>query len=363
MRPLYIVGTERNVGKTTMSLGLLHAFRHRGLKVGYLKPVGNLPTEVHGVLTDEDALFIAQTLGAADEIRCLCPVLLTPEYAERVFKGEERPDPTRVREAFDCLARGREVMIVGGIGNMARGALMGLNAPAIAELLDARVLLIARYESDVTVEEILLAHSLLGKRLAGVIFNFVREADLPALQGEISRYLEGRGIPVLGAVPKDPLLGGVTVRELADRLGAKVLCCDNRMDELIEHFVIGAMNVASAIKYFREIGDKAVITGGDRPDIQLAALQTPTRAIILSGNLYPQSAIIKRAQQVGVPLLVAAADTLSLVEEIERITGRLRIRERAKIDRALAVFDRHVNFDRLIECLGAKALLGAKERS
>ena len=359
----YITSVAPFSGKSLVGLVVGLRLRDRGLRVGYFKPVGSLPIEVHGVTTDEDALFIAQTLGAADEIPCLCPYLLTPEFAERVFKGQERVDLGRVREGFDCMARGRDVMIVGGLGGMARGGLIGLSAPAVAELLDARVLLVARYESEVTAEEILLAQSLLGKRLAGVIFNFVREADQPALAGEVAAYLEARGIPVLGSVPKDPLLGGVTVRELADRLGAKVLCCENRMDELIEHFIIGAMNVASAIKYFREVGDKAVITGGDRADIQLAALQTPTRAIILSGNLYPQQAIVKRAQQVGVPLLVAAADTLTLVEEIERITRGLRIRERAKIDRARSVFDRHVNFDRLVQSLGAEALAGPKEGS
>jgi len=363
MKTIYVTSVAAFSGKSLVGLVLGLRLRDAGLRVGYFKAVGNLPTQVGDVTTDEDALFVAQTLGAADEIACLCPLLLTPERAERVFKGEEQADLARIRQAFDCAAGNRDVMLVGGIGGMARGSLVGLNAPAIADLLDAQALLVARYESEVTVEEVLLARSLLGERLAGVIFNFVREADLAVLASDVAPYLEARGIRVFGAVPKDPLLSSVTVRELADRLGAKVLCCENRLDELVGHFVIGAMNVASAVKYFREVGDKAVITGGDRPDIQLAALQTPTRAIILSGNLYPQSAIIKRAQHVGVPLLVAGADTLTLVEEIDRITGQLRVRERVKIDRARAVLDRHVDFDRLLHSLGIEPVPGPNERS
>ena len=116
----------------------------------------------------------------------------------------------------------------------------------------------------------------------------------------MGRHLEGRGIPVLGALPPDDLLGAITVRELAEHLPAKLLCCEKALDQLVVHFVIGAMGVASAAKYFRQLPDKAVITGGDRADIQLAALQTATRAVVLTGNIYPSTPIVNRAQQLGI---------------------------------------------------------------
>ena len=37
--------------------------------------------------------------------------------------------------------------------------------------------------------------------------------------------------------------------------------------------LVGAMSVESALSYFRRKPNKAVITGGDRADIQLAALE------------------------------------------------------------------------------------------
>jgi len=40
VRPLYIVGTQRDVGKTTFCIGLISALRERGLSVGYTKPLG-----------------------------------------------------------------------------------------------------------------------------------------------------------------------------------------------------------------------------------------------------------------------------------------------------------------------------------
>lgn len=49
---------------------------------------------------------------------------------------------------------------------------------------------------------------------------------------------------------------------------------------MVEHLMIGAMDVDSALTYFRRKPNKAVITGGDRPDIQLAALETSTKCTI-----------------------------------------------------------------------------------
>jgi hypothetical protein len=185
--------------------------------------------------------------------------------------------------------------------------------------------------------------------VGGVIFNFVGHDQQEALDGALGRHLQGRGIPVLGALPHDELLGAITVRELAEHLPAKLLCCEKALDELIVHFVIGAMGVASAAKYFRQLADKAVITGGDRADIQLAALQTATKAIVLTGNIYPSQPILARAQQLGVPLLLAPHDTLSTVERMEEITGRLRVRADAKVKRARALFDKHVDMARIME--------------
>ena len=84
----------------------------------------------------------------------------------------------------------------------------------------------------------------------------------------------------------------VSVGELAEFLSGKILCCADKVDELVEHLMVGAMSVDSALTYFRRKPNKAVITGGDRPDIQLAALETSTKCLILTGNLQPSPIIL-----------------------------------------------------------------------
>ena len=355
LQPIYIASIGSYAGKSIMALMLGLRLRELGLRVGYFKPVGTLPVRENDTMTDQDALFIARALEADGPLDSLCPVLLTPDVEEQALLGRVADLDQRVIDAYGVVSRGADVTIVGGIGNLSRGALIKLSGPRVAELLDARVLLLARYESDQTVEEVLLTAERLGKRLAAVAFNHVPPQALDHVRGPAREYLEQRGIPVIGAVPRDDVLGSVTVRELAEQLNAKVLCCENRLDELIKQFVIGAMNVASAVKYFREMEGKAVITGGDRPDIQLAALQTPTKAVILTGNLHPSAVLVKRAQQVGVPMLLVSTDTLTTVERIDAIVGTLRVRERVKVERARELFHQHLDFEKLFAIIGVES--------
>jgi hypothetical protein len=347
-------------GKSLTALALGLSLKEAGYRVGYFRPLGSLPHTVRGVVTDEDALFISDLLNPDAPLEAICPVLVTRERTERALLGQLTGLPRKVKAAYRKVAAGRDVVIVGGLGTLARGSLFQLSAVAVAELLEARVLLLARLAADASAEEVLLAQHLLGDRLLGVIFNFVGPDQREALDGPLGHHLESRGIPVLGALPRDELLGAISVRELMDNLPAKLLCCEKASAGLVVHFVVGAMGVASAAKYFRQLADKAVITGGDRADIQLAALQTATRAIILTGNIYPSPVIVQRAQQLGVPLLLAPHDTLSTVERIEQITGRLRVRGEAKVERARALFAEHVDVDRIRAAMGLAAPASAR---
>ncbi len=357
-RALYICSVDSFAGKSLTALAIGLSLRDQGLRVAYFKPLGALRHEAEGVVTDEDALFITTRLNPDAPLDAICPVLLTPELNEQALRGQVQGLPDRIKQAFARVAKDRDVLIVGGLGDLARGSLLGLSVPAVAELLETQlgarlpVVALAKFTSEAAVEEVLLARRLLGDRFGGVIFNFVRPDDREALRGPLGKHLESRGISLLGVLPDDELLGAITVRELAEHLPAKLLCCEKALDELIVHFVIGAMGVASAAKYFRQLADKAVITGGDRADIQLAALQTATKAVLLTGNIYPSAVILRRAQQLGVPLLLSAYDTLTTVERIEQITGRLRVREAVKVARARALFEEHVDLAKVRALIG-----------
>jgi len=115
------------------------------------------------------------------------------------------------------------------------------------------------------------------------------------------------GVRVLGVIPSDPVLGE---RErpgaggLPFRVGRVQRGGHREGDD--RAFLRGAMDVEHALRVFRRISRKAVVTGGYRTDIQLAALETDTVCLVLTGGVTPNELIQARAREKGVAILSVA---------------------------------------------------------
>jgi hypothetical protein len=348
MRTLYVGSTEAYAGKTMFTLSLGLHLKNMGKRVGYIKPLGLLATREQGAVADEDAAYVREILGLDDSMEDVSPVVMTPEALEQAMKGKAPDYAGRVRAAFDRVSSGKDVTLAGGGGTvLATGAVLGLAARQIAEILDAKVLLISKYNPDRGMDLILAARELLGERLMGVVVN-----PVPPGQGERLRqlwepYLRERGLSLFGLVPRDIVLYAVSVGELAEHLGAEFVYGSHKLEDLVEQFSVGAMHVEAALAHFRRIPNKAVVTGGDRADIQLAALETSTRCLVLTGGLRPNSVILGRAEEKQVPVLLVRDDTLRTVERIEHLLGRVRVRGSHKIARAVELVAKHLDLDAL----------------
>jgi len=229
---------------------------------------------------------------------------------------------------------------------------VGVSTPAIADLLDAPVLLVDRPEDADLPEAILAVAPLLGKRLCGIVLNAVEESQLLFARDRLVPFLEGRSLPVLGIIPHDPGLSSVTVADVVDALSGTVLSAEDHVDDAVESFMVGAMGQEKALRFFRRKARKAVITGGDRADVQLAALETDTRCIILTGNMPPSSVVLARAEELGVPMVLVDTDTLTAVEKMEALLGRIRIHDTVKAARLRALFEENVDLNRLFAAFG-----------
>lgn len=349
MVALYVTSTDAYSGKTLTCLVLGTRWQRQGRGVGYMKPLGLLPVTVGDQVTDEDAWFVAKQFAIRASPSDLCPVLLSPELCHADRQALRR----RVREAFKTTSGDRDVMLVGGLGSvLSRGATFGLDAPTVAELLGTKVLLVAKCDSFLAVDGVVAAHRALGDRLCAVILNRVADRQRDLIAREVVPCLEELGMLVLGMIPDDPKLSSVTVREIAEVTGGEMLCSDEAADELVENFVVGAMGVDRALRYFRQTPRKCVITGGDRSDIQFAALETSTRCLVLTGHLQPSHRVLARARDLKVPVLLVRDDTLTTVATLERLLGRQRVREQQKIEHALNQFEDHLDLAKLDSALG-----------
>lgn len=103
-----------------------------------------------------------------------------------------------------------------------------------------------------------------------------------------------------------------------------------------------------ALRYFRRSVNKAVITGGDRTDLALAALETSTSVLVLTGNIYPSVNVLSRAREAQVPVILVPHDTYTTVRMIESITGRIRPHDEKRIAAAKKVVEENVEWRKIL---------------
>jgi hypothetical protein len=357
MNTLLVTATTGSTGKTAVTLALGLLAQDRGTTVGYMKPKGTRLQSKVGKTLDQDPMLAREILGTDAEMHEMEPIIYSPTFVEGAIRGREDPAELRDRvvEAFDAVAAGADCMLVEGADELTTGGIVDLTDPEIADLLDAQVLLVADYAKPGDVDDVLAAVDDVGPdRLRGVLFNRVADAAYDQVETDVASFLESRDVPVLGVVPRQPELAGVTVEGLAQELGAE-LATDAPTDAIVERFLVGAMAGDSALRYFRRTKDAAVITGGDRAEIHTAALEAPgVKALVLTGGHRPPGAVLGKAEERGMPVLLVSSDTLSTVERTEEVIRSGRTRDRRTVSLMRELLHDHADVESIVGTAAAE---------
>lgn len=359
MATLYVLSTETYSGKTAVCIGLALRMQADALSVGYMKPVNTGAVLHAGQPYDEDVVFMKHALDLPEPLEVLAPVQLTSQRIESLLTSGDNTSEfaAHLRRAYRVVRDNHDVVIMEGASNLREGYVVDLAPPDLARIAseastDAQALAVIRYEDARSVDHFLAAKKRLGDVLIGAVVNEVPKHQLEFAETTLRDYLEARGIAVFAVLPRLRILQATTIGELADGLNAEILVHAGMRDELVESLMVGAMGVDQALRYFRRRPNKAVITGGDRSDIQSAALETSTKCLILTGNLHPSVAVLSRAEELGVAVLLAPQDTLSAIEIAESYFGRSRFQQQAKIETFQDMMDERFDFERLYQVLG-----------
>ena len=352
MPSLYVASTEPFVGKSALCAALLEQFRRSGKRIGYMKPVSVTAAQTEAGAADEDAQLMRRMFDLPDDPQQIAPVLATPRVVEGVLRGDTPDFAAKVTAAHAAISADRDIVVLEGVNTWAEGALMGLSAIEVSAMLDAPVLLLNRYRTSLAADTIVAVQHFLGDRLLGVVMNQVQPDHVAYVQATVVPFLEKRGVPVLGILPTDTALEAISVGDLAEHLGAQIVGVIGDQTRLVETLSVGAMSAESALQFFRRKPNKAVITGGDRTDLQIAALETSTSCLILTGNLRPAQSVLARAEERNVPVLLTTDDTLSVVQRAEALLGRVRFGRGDQVERFNRLVSDHLDMARLQQLLG-----------
>jgi len=352
MKWILIVSTEKHAGKSLLSLAIARTLQERGVQIAYMKPISFEVSYTTGEPIDRDADAIRSYLSLDDKLRDIAPVPLEGPFLHEAIESGDRGFRQRITDAFQRIAKNREVAIIEGRNYLGLGVGAGLSDLDLADLLSADVLLLTQYEGEEAIDRILCALRLFvqGPRILGVILKDVpSDRSFHLLNEFLTSFLASRGAEVLGIVPFDHNLRSVSTDEIVKRLGGQLLT-DEAIEQEVRYFIIGAMGREASLRSFRRTPEFAVITGGDRTEIQDAALGVSSlRCLILTGNHRPTREIIHRAIEQRIPVILTGQNTMATAVFCEGMLNRFWIRPGPSLNYAVDYIRSNVDIERIVE--------------
>ena len=116
--------------------------------------------------------------------------------------------------------------------------------------------------------------------------------------------------------------------------------------------MLGAMYVDSGPEYFGRKTNKAVVLRSERPDMQLAALETSTSCLVLSGDTAPVSQVLHGAEEKRAPIILVKEDIVTTVTSIEEALGEARFGQEKKLPKLAEIMGEHFDFETVYRGLG-----------
>jgi BioD-like phosphotransacetylase family protein len=332
-----VISGETYSGKTMIALALAAKLRDEGKAVGYFKPVGKKSYEhsQKALDVDEDAAVMKQVLELKANLACICPIVRTQSSYDEFLQIGQEALLSKLMDCYNEISDGMDFMIIEGAKLPWHLLHVQLSTPQIAKHLDAMVLCIVNFQDITAIDDIFLQRDIFklhGIQELGIILNMVPPMLKNTVIEKIKPFVEKQGLRFCGVVYQSRELFSPTVREILKELDGELLYGEEHLDRLVDQFLIGAMTPDNALKWFRRAKNLGVITSGDRADICLAALETDTNLLILTGGMGPDIRTISRAKEVQVPIMMTAHDTYTTAQIVNGLVGTVTPENKGKIE-------------------------------
>ena len=374
MRQLYLAATGQNRGKTTASLGLVDGFLQRGLRTGFMKPVGQRTVIDEGVPADEDAVLMRSVFGLPEPYQVMSPVHIPRGFTKRYIAGDVVEDlAATIRRAHDTF-RDHDVVLIEGTGHAGVGAVIGLSNAVVAASLGAPAVIVSEGGVGRPIDEIVLNAALFerhGVPVAGAIVNKVDVAAQPGIRSVLERGLAPYGIPLLGILPVRPILSNPTLEMIEEGLDGELIHPGPDPELVIDGVAIGAMEPRHMLE---RIGPGTlVIVPGDREDLitTLTAAHAAGRrsaarggddaqlpldlerrgvasGLVLTGGYRPRPAVLAAIRAAGLFATLVPADTYKVASDIHDLLVKTHPADREKIETIKQLVSTNLDVDRIL---------------
>lgn len=358
---LYMTTTEPHCGKSIVSLGVARRLLRRTRRLAVFRPIINT---AHDGERDKniDLLLSYFKLEIPYEDTY---AFHTHEAVELLAQNDHDKFLNRIIQKYKYLEDNYDFVLCIGSDLSTEGTAFEFDANvAIAQAIGSPVLILTNATRN-DVEEVLgpihlALEAFQAKKcpVIGVIVNRAAQDQTDDLREALSRELPAE--IAFSVIPENPMLGSPTLKEIADHLKADVLYGQDRLDRLVPHYMVIAMQMQN---YLPRIKNQALlITPGDRGEIILSALEAhrSTNYPSISGLLLttgekpaPSVTCLLDGLPDILPILAVDTETFETVANINDVRSYITADNPTKIALSLKLYSAHVDADAFENRFGA----------
>lgn len=350
---LYITTTEPRCGKSIVSLGVARRLLRRTRRLAVFRPIIN-PGQNGERDKNIDLLISYFKLEIPYDDTF---AFHASEALELLASNDHDKFLNRVIQKYKKLEDQYDFVLCIGSDLSTEGTAFEFDANvAIAQAIGSPVLILTNASRN-DVEEVLgpiqLALEEFQTRkcpIVGVIVNRAAADQTEELREKLQSELPDE--IAFSVIPDDPMLGSPTLKEIATHLRAEVLYGQGRLDRLVPHYMVIAMQMHN---YLPRIKNQALlITPGDRGEIILSALEAhrstnypSISGLLLTTGEKPAPSVTRLLDGLPdiLPILAVSTETFETVANINTVRSYITADNPTKIAIALKLYSAHVDAD------------------
>ena len=274
---LFIAAIDKDSGKTTTSICLMHLARKKYRRVGFFKPFGGQTLRFRRTVVDKDVALMTQVFDLKTAPGTMSPVVLSPDTTHKVVDGRISPDDLqeKIIRAYAELEKECDFIIVEGSGHPGVGAVMGISNARIARLLNTPVLLVTGGGLGNVVDRLALIMPLFEKEsvdVRAILVNRLVAGKRERSLDYLSRALKNEPFKVIGGFDYQPILANPTLRRISSLLGLPVRGNRRELQGIIYRVLLGAASTHRFIELMQEPSLILVTSSRDELLVTLAHL-------------------------------------------------------------------------------------------
>lgn len=357
---LYIAGSEKDAGKTTLSIGIMSYLKPRLEKVAFLKPLGQKAMMVDQKSVGQDSFLMERIFALNQPDDIISPFVADSGMSyEFIFSGKTSRIKKRIFSAYSVLSAENKFVIVEGTGHPGVGSVFGLSNADVAAYFGIPALIVLPGGIGRTIDRFSLCSAIFrmaGVKIIGVVINKIIPSKMEKVRSALGEYFRKNGVPVFGYMPHTDFLSKPLFSVWARKLGAVSLAETGSVSSHIDNPVFGFGTSDSILEYLEGKENTILILASERVEVMDAILSRKIsgsmlkglKSVVLCGESCLPNHITNGAKELGIGLFHTTERPESALELLSRMTVKVEPGEKEKISRIAKMVKKHVDIEAIL---------------